>query len=182
MRWLHDYDGERRLCLARVKCSGCGKTLTLFPPEVVPGFRYARAVIETALCQRAAGASLGEVRCGVHSGWPGLHLGGSALVQAVPRRFARSPTRRALPPPGPNVDHETAGREPSSRPYTGGSMGAQSAKPALTESGGGQASVGSQLFVGVDVGRHQHQVAAITRVRMEDGSWERAYGARPLWW
>ncbi len=52
-------------------------------------------------------------------------------------------------------------------------MGAQSAKPALTESGGGQASVGSQLFVGVDVGRHQHQVAAITRVRMEDGSWER---------
>ena len=53
-------------------------------------------------------------------------------------------------------------------------MGAQSAKPALTESGGGQASVGSQLFVGVDVGRHQHQVAAITRVRMEDGSWERS--------
>jgi transposase len=52
-------------------------------------------------------------------------------------------------------------------------MGAQSAKAALTESGGGAASVGSQLFVGVDVGRHQHQVAAITRTRMEDGSWER---------
>jgi transposase len=53
-------------------------------------------------------------------------------------------------------------------------MGAQSAEPALTESGGGAASVGSHLFVGVDVGRHQHQVAAIPRERMEDGSWERA--------
>ena len=28
--------------------------------------------------------------------------------------------------------------------------------------------------MGIDVGRHQHQVAAIPRERMEDGSWERA--------
>lgn len=53
-------------------------------------------------------------------------------------------------------------------------MGAQSAEPALTESRDGPASAGSDLFVGVDVGRHYHQVAAIPRVRMEDGSWGRA--------
>jgi transposase len=53
-------------------------------------------------------------------------------------------------------------------------MGAQSAGAALTESRGGAASAGSHLFVGVDVGRHHHQVAAIPRVRMDDGSWERA--------
>lgn len=53
-------------------------------------------------------------------------------------------------------------------------MGAQSAEAALTESRGGAASAGSNLFVGIDVGRHHHQVAAIPRERMDDGSWERA--------
>jgi hypothetical protein len=40
-----------------VACRACAKTLTLFPPEVVPRFRYARSVIEAALRCRAAGAS-----------------------------------------------------------------------------------------------------------------------------
>lgn len=53
-------------------------------------------------------------------------------------------------------------------------MGAQSAEAALTESRGGPGSAGTHLFVGIDVGRHHHQVAAIPRERMDDGSWERA--------
>jgi hypothetical protein len=53
-------------------------------------------------------------------------------------------------------------------------MGAQSAEAALTESRGGPGSAGAHLFVGIDVGRHHHQVAAIPRERMDDGSWERA--------
>lgn len=53
-------------------------------------------------------------------------------------------------------------------------MGAQSAKAALTESRGGAASAGAHLFVGIDVGRHHHQVATISRERMDDGSWERS--------
>ena len=95
MRWLHDYDGERRLCLARVKCSGCGKTLTLFPPEVVPGFRYARAVIETALCRRAAGASW--EKCAVACTADGL-----VSTSVVRRWFRRFPDGLpALPPAAP---------------------------------------------------------------------------------
>jgi hypothetical protein len=52
-------------------------------------------------------------------------------------------------------------------------MGTQSASAALTESRGGPASAGASLYVGVDVGRHHHLVAAIPRDRIEDGSWER---------
>lgn len=52
-------------------------------------------------------------------------------------------------------------------------MGPRTADAALTESRGGAASAGSMLFVGIDVGRHHHQVAAVSRERMEDGSWER---------
>jgi len=52
-------------------------------------------------------------------------------------------------------------------------MGTQSASAALTESRGGPASAGASLYVGVDVGRHHHLVAVISRERMEDGSWER---------
>lgn len=53
-------------------------------------------------------------------------------------------------------------------------MGAQSAETALTESRDGAAPTGTALFVGIDVGRHHHQVTAIPRERMEDGAWERA--------
>jgi len=53
-------------------------------------------------------------------------------------------------------------------------MGAQSTKPALTENRDDPDPVGAQVYVGVDVGRRTHRVAAISRQRMEDGSWERA--------
>lgn len=52
-------------------------------------------------------------------------------------------------------------------------MGPRTTDAALTESRGGAAPAGSTLFVGIDVGRHHHQVAAVSRDRMEDGSWER---------
>lgn len=51
-------------------------------------------------------------------------------------------------------------------------MGAQSTDSTLTENGGGPDLAGTQLYVGIDVGRHGHVVAAITRQRMADGSWE----------
>ncbi len=52
-------------------------------------------------------------------------------------------------------------------------MGAQPADPSLTENGGGLAPAGAPLYVGIDVGRRYHLVAAIPRPRMGDGSWER---------
>ncbi len=52
-------------------------------------------------------------------------------------------------------------------------MGAQSTDAALTESWGGPAAAGARLYVGIDIGRHSHLVAAIPKDRMEDGSWER---------
>src|SRR5262249_18769538 len=83
MRWLHEYDGERQLRLARVMCSGCGKTRTLFTPEVVPRFRYARRVIEAALRCRAAGASW--ERCAVACTADGLVS--TSVVRRWIRRF-----------------------------------------------------------------------------------------------
>ncbi len=53
-------------------------------------------------------------------------------------------------------------------------MGAQSTFTALTENRGGTAPAGSHLYVGIDVGRRHHVVAAIVQERMENGSWERA--------
>jgi transposase len=53
-------------------------------------------------------------------------------------------------------------------------MGAQPAYQALTESGGGSAAPGFRLYVGLDVGRRCHVVAAIPSAAMEDGSWERS--------
>ena len=53
-------------------------------------------------------------------------------------------------------------------------MGARSTAAALTETRGGPLPAGHQLYVGVDVGRRQHVVAAIAKDRMENGSWERA--------
>jgi len=53
-------------------------------------------------------------------------------------------------------------------------MGAQSTVAALTETRGGPSLAGNRLYVGIDVGRHEHVVAAIPRERMENGSWERA--------
>jgi transposase len=53
-------------------------------------------------------------------------------------------------------------------------MGARSTAAALTETRGGPLPAGHQLYVGVDVGRRQHVVAAIPKARMENGSWERA--------
>jgi hypothetical protein len=53
-------------------------------------------------------------------------------------------------------------------------MGAQSTVAALTETRGGPSLAGNRLDVGIDVGRHEHVVAAIPRERMENGSWERA--------
>jgi transposase len=51
-------------------------------------------------------------------------------------------------------------------------MGAQSAV-ALTETWGVPAPTGL-LYLGIDIGRRQHLVAAISEDRMWDGSWERA--------
>ncbi len=45
---------------------------------------------------------------------------------------------------------------------------------AFTETSGGPAPSGPRLYVGIDVGRRFHQVAAIPEARMENGSWERA--------
>ncbi len=80
-RRLHGFEGERQLRVDRVACSGCGKTLTLFPAEVVPGFRYARSVIETALRCRAAGLSW--ERCAVTCTADGL------VSTSVIRRWAK---------------------------------------------------------------------------------------------
>ena len=52
-------------------------------------------------------------------------------------------------------------------------MGAQSNGAALTETRGDPAAAGTHLFVGVDIGRFYHLVAAIPQV--EDG--ERQLGA-----
>jgi transposase len=51
-------------------------------------------------------------------------------------------------------------------------MGTQSAA-ALTETWGVPAPTGL-LYLGIDIGRRQHLVAAIPELRMRDGSWERA--------
>jgi transposase len=56
-------------------------------------------------------------------------------------------------------------------------MGARSTKSALTENRDGTVPAG-MLYVGIDVGRRSHMVAAIPRQRMEDGSWERAPARR----
>ena len=53
-------------------------------------------------------------------------------------------------------------------------MGAQPTVAALTECRGGTAPTGARLYVGIDVGRHEHIVAAVPQERMENGSWERA--------
>jgi transposase len=44
----------------------------------------------------------------------------------------------------------------------------------LTENCDSTGPAGTPLYVGIDVGRRHHVVAAITRERMEDGNWERA--------
>jgi transposase len=51
-------------------------------------------------------------------------------------------------------------------------MGTRSTDSTLTENRGGSGPAGSQLYVGIDVGRHSHLVAAIPGQRMADGSWE----------
>jgi transposase len=53
-------------------------------------------------------------------------------------------------------------------------MGTRTPDGTLTESRGGPAPAGNCLYVGIDVGRRQHVVAAISQERMENGSWERA--------
>jgi hypothetical protein len=78
--------------MARVACSACGKTLTLFPPEVVPRFRYARPVIEAALRCRAAGASW--EKCAVACTADGLVA--TSVVRQWARRFPAG--LPALPP------------------------------------------------------------------------------------
>lgn len=55
---------------------------------------------------------------------------------------------------------------------------AQSSRASLTENRGGAAPAGTQLYVGIDVGRRSHLVAAIPRRCMDDGSWERALPRR----
>ena len=52
-------------------------------------------------------------------------------------------------------------------------MGTQSIVGTLTESGGGPGPAGTLLYVGVDVGRRNHLVAAIPRATMATGAWER---------
>ena len=91
-RRLHEYDGERQLTLARVACSACGKTLTLFPPEVIPRFCYSRSVIEAALRSRSTGASW--EKCAVTCTADGLVS--TAVVWRWADRFPAS-----LPPPPP---------------------------------------------------------------------------------
>lgn len=53
-------------------------------------------------------------------------------------------------------------------------MGAESYDVALTETRGGTVPAGSHLFVGIDIGRFRHLVAAIPQERMANGTWERA--------
>ncbi len=50
-------------------------------------------------------------------------------------------------------------------------MGARTTNPTLTENGDRSGPTGL-LYVGVDIGRRSHMVAAIPRQRMEDASWE----------
>jgi transposase len=57
-------------------------------------------------------------------------------------------------------------------------MGAESNDVALTETRGDTEPVGSRLYVGVDIGRFHHLVAAIPQERMENGTWERAVARR----
>jgi transposase len=52
-------------------------------------------------------------------------------------------------------------------------MGAQSTYEPLTDARGGAAPADTLLFVGVDVGRRHHVVAAISLERMEAGTWLR---------
>jgi transposase len=56
-------------------------------------------------------------------------------------------------------------------------MGTQSAA-ALTETRGGLAPAGPHLYVGIDIGRRAHAVAAIPQARMENDTWERAQARR----
>ena len=56
-RQLKEYSGEQTLWLPRRSCRGCGHAPTVFPPEVVPGFRYARPVIVAAMERRQRGNS-----------------------------------------------------------------------------------------------------------------------------
>ena len=58
-------------------------------------------------------------------------------------------------------------------------MDTQSTAAALTETRGGTAPASNCLYVGIDVGRRQHLVAAISHERMVNGTWERA-AARPI--
>ena len=62
-------------------------------------------------------------------------------------------------------------------------MGTQSTTSGtFTESGGGLDPVGTLLYVGVDVGRRSHVVAAVPRAAMETGAWERmGCEAIPQW-
>lgn len=55
--------------------------------------------------------------------------------------------------------------------------GSEVLRPTLTENRDGS-SPASTLYVGIDVGRRSHMVAAILGQRMEDGSWERAFSRR----
>jgi transposase len=57
-------------------------------------------------------------------------------------------------------------------------MGTEFHDGSLTETWGGTAPAGTHLFVGIDVGRFNHLVAAIPQERMENGSWERAVARR----
>ena len=50
-------------------------------------------------------------------------------------------------------------------------MGARTTKATLTENRDGSDPAGV-LYIGIDVGRRSHMVAAVSRQRMEDGSWE----------
>jgi transposase len=49
---------------------------------------------------------------------------------------------------------------------------------SLTETRGGTGAAGANLYVGVDVGRFNHLIAAIPEARMENGSWDRAVARR----
>lgn len=52
-------------------------------------------------------------------------------------------------------------------------MGTRSTDSTLTETGDGPAPAGAAIYVGIDIGRRTHVVAAIPSRRMEDGSWDR---------
>lgn len=85
-----------------------------------------------------------------------------------------SPTRNAVVVGVEWTDAPSTGRERESRPFIARPWGAEPSARALTEDWGGQVPTGRRLYVGLDVGRRQHMVAAIPGDRMAGDGWQRA--------